>query len=252
VNRFNGVRVFVTGGARGIGAAVACAFHDEGARVVIGARSERSAHAFLAARGKERFAAATGDLATRDACHRVVGEAVARLGGLDVLVNSAGVFAEVPFEQVTQEHWDQTLAIDLGAVFFCTQAAMPALRASRGNVVNVASDAGLISYSGAPAYCAAKGGVVSLTRTLAFGYAREVRVNCVCPGNVATDMIESAAAASSDPAAYLSAARERAPMRRMAEPEEVAQAILYLASEAAGFTTGVALPVDGGGVCGFD
>lgn len=250
--RFTGKRVLVTGGARGIGAATARAFHAEGAKVAIAARTQASVDAFLAAEGDPRYGGVAGDLSTREACHRVVGEAIAQLGGLDVLVNSAGIFEEVPFEAVTQDHWDETIRVNLGGVFFCSQAAISALMASRGNIVNVASDAGLIAYSPAPAYCASKGGVVSLTRTLAYGYARSVRVNCVCPGNVDTDMLAAGAAQSPDPVAYRADAEARAPMGRMATPEEVAQAILYLASEAAGFTTGVALPVDGGGLSGYD
>ncbi len=242
----------ITGGARGIGAAIAAAFRNEGARIAINARSEDSIEACRQAQGHDYLGIA-GEVGPREACFDVVERAVAALGGLDVLIANAGIFAEVAFEDVTQEDLDANMSVNLGGVFFCAQAAMPALKQSRGNIVAVASDAALISYAGAPAYSAAKGAVVSLVRSLAIGYAAHpVRVNCVCPGNVDTDMLRQSAAQASDPDAYLDDATARAPMRRMATPEEVAAAVLYLASDQAGFTTGTALPVDGGGIAGFD
>ena len=122
-----------------------------------------------------------------------------------------------------------------------------------GKIIFTAS---LLTFQGGinvPSYAASKGAVVSLVKSLAVGYAEAgVRVNCVCPGNVDTDMMARSAERADDPAAYRAAAEARAPMRRMATPEEVAEAVLYLASPGAGFTTGVALPIDGGGVAGFD
>ena len=250
--RFLDKRVFVTGGARGIGAAVAKAFVAEGARVAINARSAGSIEACRQAHDHD-YLGVTGEVGTREACFAVIAQAVDALGGLDVLVANAGIFRDVAFEDVTQEEFDANLTVNLGGVFFCAQAAMPALRQSHGNIVAVASDAALISYAAAPAYSAAKGAVASLVRSLAVGYAEHpVRVNCVCPGNVDTDMLQHAASQSPDPNSYQRAARDRAPMRRMASPEEVAAAVLYLASDAAGFTSGVALPVDGAGTAGFD
>lgn len=250
--RFAGKRVFITGGARGIGAATALRFAEEGAVVAINARTQASIDACRKAQARDHIGI-PGEVGARDACHRIVQQAVDALGGLDVLVTSAGIFDEVPFEEVTQDGFDANMRVNLGGTFFCAQAAIPALKESRGNMVAVASDAGLISYAGAPAYGAAKGGVVSLVRSLAIGYAAHpVRVNCVCPGNVDTDMISQAAGNAPDAQAYAAAAAARAPMGRMASPEEVAAAILYLASDDAGFTTGVALPLDGGGAAGFD
>jgi NAD(P)-dependent dehydrogenase (short-subunit alcohol dehydrogenase family) len=136
-------------------------------------------------------------------------------------------------------------------LFFCCQAALPALEAVTGNIVNIASDAGLIGYSSEAPYAASKGGVVNLTRQMAIELAGRVRVNSICPGYVETDMVLKMAAASEDPEAHLGAMRNRAPWKRMARPEEVAAAILYLASTEASFTTGVALAVDGGGLAGY-
>lgn len=250
--QFSGKRVLVTGASRGVGAAVARAFADAGATVAANARSRDAIDAIADAHGHS-YTAIIGSVDSRDGCRDIVEQTAAALGGLDVLVANAGVFEDTPFEAVDQEAFDRTMAVNLGGVFFCAQAAMPHLLESGGNIVAVASDAGLISYAGAPAYSASKGGVVSLVRSLAIGHAaRGVRVNCVCPGNIDTDMIRRAAAASGDETGYMKAAEARAPMGRMARPEEIAAAILYLASDAAGFTTGVALPLDGGGVAGFD
>lgn len=245
------MRVLVTGGARGIGAAVVTTFLEQGARVAVGARSMESFEAFRRSHGSDGVVPAIGEIGDREQSARVVAEAVRRLGGLDVLVNSAGVFAEVPFAEVTQSHWDATMRVNAGGTFFCSQAALPALRESRGNVVNIASDAGLIGYPNGCAYSASKAAVVNLTRAMAVELAREIRVNCVCPGNVDTDMIQRAAAAAPDPQAYLDKAQRRAPVGRMARPREVAAAVLYLASPEAGFTNGAIVSVDGGGVSGF-
>ena len=125
--RFVGKRVFVTGGARGIGAAAARAFHAEGATVVVGARSGESAERFLAKHGRDRFAAVAGDLSSQNACRDVVQRAAGILGGLDVLVNSAGVFADMPFEDVTQAHWDETIGINLGGGVFLYSGGVPFL-----------------------------------------------------------------------------------------------------------------------------
>jgi meso-butanediol dehydrogenase/(S,S)-butanediol dehydrogenase/diacetyl reductase len=146
---------------------------------------------------------------------------------------------------------DRTAAHGVVHAFFCAQAALSALENSSGNIVNVASDAGVVGYPLGSAYSAAKGGVVNLTRALAVELAGRIRVNCVCPGNVETDMIFQAAAHSGDAERYLANARARAPCKRMAKPQEVAAAILYLASREAAFTTGAALIVDGGGTAGF-
>jgi NAD(P)-dependent dehydrogenase (short-subunit alcohol dehydrogenase family) len=248
---FTGKRVLVTGGARGIGAAAALAFRARGAAVAVGARGLESFDAFVARHGARGFVAAPGDMRDRHGAHAVVEAAVRVLGGLDVLVNSAGIFTEVAIADVSQAHWDETLAVNLAGTFFCSQAALPALETAGGNIVNVASDAGVVGYPNGAVYSASKGGVVNLTRAMAVELARRVRVNCVCPGNVETDMISAAARASGDAERYLKEARGRAPMGRMAKPEEVAAAILYLASDDAGFTTGAALVVDGGGTAGF-
>lgn len=248
--RFDGKRVLVTGGAGGIGAATVAAFRDEGATVALGTRRAQAFEDFAARHGAERVHPVVADLATPEGCRSMVAAAAEALGGLDVLVNAAGVYLEAAIEAVDDDHWSRTLAIDLSAPFFCTQAALPELRARGGNVVNVASDAALIGQPLAVPYCAAKAGLVNMTRAMALELAGSVRVNAICPSNVDTPMIRGAAQASGDPEAYMRWAESYAPQGRMARPEEVAAAILWLASDEAGFVTGAALPVDGARTAG--
>lgn len=248
--RFDNRKILVTGGAGGIGAATVAAFRAAGAHVALGTRAKAGFESFAASNGGEGVVPATGDLSTPAGCQQMVDAALAALGGLDVLVNAAGVYLEAPVAEVNEDHWTRTLAINLTAPFFCLQAALPSLRASSGAVVNIASDAGLIGQPLAVPYCAAKGGLVNMTKSLALELAGEVRVNVVCPSNVDTPMIHAAAEASGDPQAYLRWAESYAPQGRMARPEEIAQAILWLASDAASFVTGAALPVDGGRTAG--
>jgi len=248
---FSGKRVLVTGGARGIGAATVLAFRAAGATVAVGARSLASYQAFVADHGEARVIPAIGPLERQEDCRRVVDAAVSALGGLDVLVNSAGVYAEIDIADVDDAHWFETMAVNVAGTFFCAQAALPALEASRGNIVNLGSDAGLVGAANAVPYAASKGAVVNMTRAMAVGLATSVRVNCVCPGFVWTEMVERMARASGDFDAYVAAARNHSPMHRIGTPEEVAAAILYLASDAAAFVNGVALPIDGGGIAGY-
>ncbi|WP_374382465.1 SDR family NAD(P)-dependent oxidoreductase [Dongia sp.] len=249
--RFAGKRVLVTGGARGIGAATVEAFLKEGAHVAVGARSQDSYDAFAAAHPGARIVPAVGPVGSRAACAKVVVAAEIGLGGLDILVNSAGYFAEVPVEAVDQEHWDRIMETNVAGTFFCSQAALPELKKNRGNIVNLASDAGIIGYPLGAAYSASKAAVINMSRAMVLELAHTIRINCVAPGNVDTDMIAGAARASGNAADYLVKARARAPMGRMATPREVADAILYLASDQASFVNGAILSVDGGGVCGF-
>lgn len=249
--RFDGKRVLITGGARGIGAATAHAFREAGARVAVGARSMGSYESFVAAVRQDGFVPAIGALETRAQCTTVVGGAIASLGGLDVLVNSAGVYVEIDIADVDDAHWFTTMGVNVAGTFFCSQAALPALEESRGSIINLGSDAGLVGQADAVPYAASKGAVVNMTRAMAVALAERVRVNCVCPGFVWTDMVEAMAKASGDYDGYVAAARAHSPMKRIGTSEEVAAAILYLASSEAGFVNGVALPIDGGGIAGF-
>jgi NAD(P)-dependent dehydrogenase (short-subunit alcohol dehydrogenase family) len=250
--KFDGKRVLITGSSRGIGQAAARVFHSLGARVAINGRSAGSiANGIAALGGGKRIIPALGDIATVKGCEEAVHSAVEGLGGLDVLVNSAGVGDSRPLLECDEAMWNQVLNVNLRGTFFCIRAAYPYLKASRGNVVNVGSDAGLIGEKKLSVYCASKGGVVNMTRALALELAPDVRVNCVCPGYVDTDMvrrdmIEKAA----DPALAEAEVMSYMPLKRMAHPEEIGKAIAYLASDDAGYITGVAFSIDGGSTAG--
>ena len=248
----DGKRVLITGSSRGIGQAAARVFHSLGAKVAINGRSAGSiANGIAALGGGKRIIPAPGDIATVKGCEEAVRSAVEGLGGLDVLVNSAGVGDAGPLLDCDEEMWDRILNVNLRGTFFCIRAAYPHLKASRGNIVNVGSDAGLIGEKKLSVYCASKGGVVNMTRALALELAPDVRVNCVCPGYTDTDMVRrDTIETAADPARAEAEVMSYAPLKRMARPEEVGKAIAYLASGDAGYITGSALSIDGGSTAG--
>ncbi len=247
---FTGRKILVTGGTRGIGRAAVEAFLERGATVAINGRTEESAAKAVQELG--RGIAAAGDVGTVAGCEAAVAAAVDGLGGLDLLINSAGVGLGASIEDSDEALWDETLDVNLKGTFFCSRAALPALReAALGAIVNLASDAGLIGERGLTVYCASKGGVVNMTRAMALNLAPEVRVNCVCPGYVDTDMVRrDGIEKADDPAAAEQRVTNYAPMKRICTPQEIAMSIVYLASDVARFVTGAALAIDGGSSAG--
>ncbi len=243
---FEGKRVLVTGGSRGIGRATVEAFYEAGARVAVNGRTAESTADGIAAMNADGLIAAPGDIGTVAGCEAAVGAALDAFGGLDVLVNSAGVAKARSIETCDEAFWDEVMDINLKGTFFCIRAAAAALRESRGSIVNVSSTSGLTGDANLSTYCASKGGVVLLTKALSAEFAPEVRVNCVCPGWVDTDMAKVYINRSDDPAAARAEIDADSPMGRIARPDEIAASILYLTSDAAGIVTGTVLTIDGG------
>ncbi|MFM7719340.1 MAG: SDR family NAD(P)-dependent oxidoreductase [Actinomycetota bacterium] len=236
--------VLVTGGAGGIGRAVRAAFEAQGDRVI--AADLRGAD----------VADIEGDVTSSADCDRMVAEAVAAGGRLDVLVCAAGIWTEGPTVGVSDDDWRRTLDVNLTGTFLACRAAIPHLVATRGCIVNVASDYGLVGGPATAAYVASKFGVNGLTRSLALELAPQgVRVNAVCPNDVDTPMLRGQAERSPDADAYLQrllALQPQGPGRaRFIRPEEVAAAIAFLASPAAEPITGACLPIDWGATAGY-
>ncbi len=238
--RFEGRVAIVTGSSSGIGRATAERLAAEGATVVAVDRDAGSPEGVAEAR--------VHDVADPVADRALVDDVVETHGRLDVLANVAGILRFAHATDHSQEDWDRMLAVNLSGPWFLMQAALPHLAATRGNIVNVASAAGLVGQAYTSAYCASKGGLVLLTKALAVEYAsRKVRVNAVCPGQVDTNLLADFAFPEGADQRLLD---KLLPLLRGAAPEEIATLIAYLASDEARYVTGAAWPVDGGQTAG--
>ena len=255
MGEFTGKSVLVTGGALGIGKGIAEGFAAEGANVAIADVNREAAEATAAAitaAGGGRAIATIGDVSSAADAQRMVSEAVAAFGRLDVLVNNAGIQPMGWFhrlEDLPEEQWDRILGVNLKGMFLLSKYSIPEIRKQGGGaIVNLASVQGLQSMPGVPAYAASKGGVLSLTRNMALDYAREnIRVTAICPGTIDSDMVRtSARAEGGDIEANIRKYGAFHPLGRIGKPEDIANAAIFLASEKASFITGEYLCVDGG------
>ncbi len=243
----------VTGGSRGIGEGCVRALAEEGARVVISdlrvEEGEATAKAVRDSGGDAVFEKT--DVLDEKSINACVAATVKRHGALDILVNNAGTHFPHTIDSLTPDKWDFMLNLNLKSMYLFCRAALPEIRKRQGAVVNMSSMRGLVGQSDAIAYCASKAGILGLTMGLAKDEAKfGVRVNAICPSNVATPLMNEWIAKQADPAAVRKACESAQPLGRMASILEIGRAAAFLASSDASFITGLSMPVDGGALLG--
>ncbi len=244
----------ITGGASGIGRATALLFAREGAAISVvdldEAGGQAVAQTIVNEGGQAIFLCC--DVSQAADCQRAVRQTVEELGSLDIVFNNAGIIRRASVLETSEEEWDRVMAVNVKSVFLLSKYAIPVMaQAGSGVIINTASGWGLVGGRKAAAYCASKGAVVLLTKAMALDHAgRNIRVNCICPGDTDTPMLRGEARQLGESDEHFLAEAADRPLQRIGQPEDIAQAALYLASDASSFVTGTALVVDGGGLAG--
>jgi len=251
-NRLDGKVALITGATSGIGRSAAILFAEEGAEVVVaGRRRDKGTELVdsIKRRGGEAHYV-QGDVSKASDCERIVRAAVEKYGKLDIVLNNAGIVHVARVTDTSEADWDRVLDVNLKGVFLVSKYAIPEmLKAGGGSIVNTGSIYGNLGAGSYAAYCASKGGVLNLTRALAIEYAdKNIRINCVSPGSVMTEMLEQEIKiwGSDNPELQKEKFAQMQPNRRIASPEEVAKVVLFLASDDASYMTGANVDVDGG------
>ena len=240
----------ITGGASGIGKATAILFAEHGAKIIVADIDAQGANQTVTDihdAGNEGIYVQT-DVSVSENTQRMVQEALNNYGKLDILFNSAGIAMRLPVGDLPEADWHRCLNVNLTGVYLCSKAAIPAMQKNGGgSIINMSSIYGLVGGDVRAAYVASKGGVTNLTRGMALDYVVDnIRVNCICPGFVETPLVAGVVKTAQE---YRNLA-DKHPMRRLAQPEEIAYGALYLASDESAFVTGIALPIDGGYTAG--
>jgi len=242
--RLKGKVALVTGFGSGLGQAIAVLFAREGAAVMGTSTTEAKGKETLSMIAKNGGKALfrTGDVRITDQMKAVIDTAVENFGGLDIVVNSAGVRSNGSILDISEAEWDRTLGTNLKGVFVVSRLAIPVMiRQGKGVIINISARSGMTGQAGRAAYCASKGGLITLTEAMAEDHApQKIRVNCICPGPTQTPMVDT-----STPERMARYA-QRVPLGRIGQPEDIAQAALYLASDEASHVTAAILSVDGG------
>jgi NAD(P)-dependent dehydrogenase (short-subunit alcohol dehydrogenase family) len=255
MKRLQGVVAVITGGTSGFGFSTAELFAREGASVVIAARRKEKGvetHRKIKELTGVETTFISCDVSKETDVESLVRETLHTHKTIDVLVNNAGTVARTDFLEATEQEWYRIMDINLKGVFLCCKHVIPVmLESGKGSIVNVSSNIGLVGRGDVPIYAASKGGVTILTQSLALRYAKNnIRVNCVCPGLVITDLNRDVVEKASDPVQKMKDLESMHPMNRLGTTMDVAYAALYLASGESQWVTGIALPVDGGYVAG--
>jgi NAD(P)-dependent dehydrogenase (short-subunit alcohol dehydrogenase family) len=252
--RLVGKVALITGGASGIGRATALLFAREGAAVAVVDLDETGgqivAQTIVGGGGRAIFVRC--DVSETADCQRAVQRTADELGGLDILFNNAGIIQRASVVETSEAQWDRVMAVNVKSVFLLSKYAIPLMaQAGGGVIVNTASGWGLVGGRNAVSYCASKGAVVNMTRAMALDHAEQnIRVNCICPGDTDTLILREEARQLGEPEKRFLAQAAQRPLQRIGRPEDIAQAALYLASDASSFVTGTTLVVDGGGLAG--
>jgi NAD(P)-dependent dehydrogenase (short-subunit alcohol dehydrogenase family) len=252
--RLEGKVALITGGTSGIGSATAVRFAAEGAKVAItgrnAGRGEQVVRDIEASGGEALFLRA--DVRSAADCRQAVERTLERFGRIDVLFNNAGVFYPKSVPDCSEEEWDETIDSSLKGAFLMSKYVLPSMIERRsGSIIHTSSGWGIQGGDKAAAYCAAKGGLIVMAKAMAIDHGPQgIRVNCVCPGDVLTPMLPDDAAKRGMAWDDYAAGAARRPLGRIGTAEEIAAAVLYLASDESSFVTGTALVVDGGGVAG--
>ena len=253
-HQLSGKVAIITGAASGIGRATALLLASEGAAVVITDVNEAGGQAVAAEiiHNGGRSAFEPGDVTRAADCRRVTERALHDFSAVDILFNNAGIIRRASILELTEADWDRVMAVNVKAIFLMSREAIPLMEKSGGGpIINTASGWGLAGGPRAAVYCASKGAVVLLTKAMAIDHGpQKIRVNCICPGDTDTAMLRNEAEQLGEPSKQFLAEATRRPLGRVGRPEEIAQAALYLASDAASFVTGTSLVVDGGGLAG--
>lgn len=240
----------ITGAASGIGRATALTLAREGACIAVVDQDGAPGPALASELQDQGYEAEwiAADVSDSGQVEQAVTQCVSRFGGLDILVSNAGINPRGTVLTTSDELLDRILAVNLKALFYLCRYGVPAMRRrGGGSIVTVSSINGLVAWDNEAAYDASKGGVVMLTRALAVDHAPDnIRVNCICPGITDTPMLQRTAASKPDPEAFFEAARKMQPLNRLGQPEDIANAVLFLASDEAAYITAAILPVDGG------
>jgi NAD(P)-dependent dehydrogenase (short-subunit alcohol dehydrogenase family) len=253
-NQLDGKIALVTGAASGIGRATALLFAREGASVVLTDVNESGGHIVtteITQRGGHAIFE-PGDVTRAEDCQRVTDRAVRDFGGIHILFNNAGIIRRASVVELSETDWDRVMAVNVKSMFLMCRQVIPIMAAAGGgSIINTASGWGLAGGPRAAVYCASKGAVVLLTKAMAIDHGpQNIRVNCICPGDTDTAMLHHEAQQLGETSHKFLGEATKRPLGRVGKPEEIAQAALYLASDAASFVTGTALVVDGGGLAG--
>jgi NAD(P)-dependent dehydrogenase (short-subunit alcohol dehydrogenase family) len=245
--RLSGKVALVTGAGSGIGRAIAIAFAREGARVALVGRRRLPLEQVAAEIG-ENAVAIPGDVSNREDIERVVSETVRQFGHLNVLVNNAAKLVAGTAESHSEQDWDDTYDTNVKGLWLLARAALPHMRkAGKGSIVNISSVVGLVAAKNRVAYSSSKGAVTLMTKAMALDHAHEqIRVNCICPGIVDTELVAQFVNNAPDPEAARKQRIALHPLGRFGQPEDIAHAAVYLASDESAWVTGTAIPVDGG------